>query len=89
MIRESELSPHMAEALRVAVMHDGLVRWAGGFWTYKGCDAADCVHIRGRHYDVPEWHVSAHTVKALERRGLISKPNWKTARVTDAGVDSI
>jgi hypothetical protein len=89
MIRESALSPHMAEAMRVAVMHDGLVRAPGGFWTYARCPVGRVIRDGSMEFPVPDWYVTTHTVKALERRGLIEFPNFKTARLTDAGKDAV
>jgi hypothetical protein len=85
---ETKLSPIMKDAMRVAVMHDGLVRWPGGFWTYEHC-APKQTQEQGASYTVPIWYVSTHTVQALQRRGLIEFPNFKTARLTDAGKDAV
>lgn len=52
----------MEEALAKAIAHGGeLVRWKGGFWTYRDCP----VKSEERGYRVPVWHAGTQTVDGL------------------------
>jgi hypothetical protein len=59
----------MEAALVVAKERGGgvLERWAGGFWTYPGCD----VQRSTSAYRLPAWYVGANTVQALVSRGVM------------------
>jgi hypothetical protein len=63
-----------------------LVRWPGGFWSYKGCTVSHQGKLdHGTKYSVPSWYCSAGTIKALDDRGLIKRlnvfpENWRDHR---------
>lgn len=66
------LSATMQDALAKGREHGGrLVRLPGGFWTYPDCPARD-----SHGYSVPEWSISAHTIKALLARGLVEAETY-------------
>lgn len=77
------LSPTMQEALNVARLNGGrLTRLPGGFWTYPGCPC-DERRMMGFHYTseaVPNWYVSALTVKALVARGYVEADEFGRSR---------
>ena len=69
----AKLSPTMQEALNVARVNGGrLERLPGGFWTYPGCPCDERA--------VPNWYVSAHTVKALLARGYVEDDEFASNR---------
>ena len=63
--------------------HDGeLVRLTGGFWTWR-----DCPRVK---LGVPSWYCDMNTLRALEKRGLVTllqeALSYHTlARLTEAG----
>lgn len=64
---------------RMAATDDPLVRIEGGFWTLD-CLAGGPVN----HNGAPSWWTSIHTVRALERRGILEargdQPLWRRPR---------
>ena len=62
------LSPKMVEALDVARANGGeLVSLRSGWWTWPFCPRDNNQPL----YQVPSWHTSTNTIKALVARGLM------------------
>jgi len=78
----TKLSPTQQEVLdRMKESGAPMIRLPGGFWTYQGC-----LTRLSQGYDVPEWHVSVQTIRAMEKKGLLVRSNllveeWKDPRV--------
>jgi hypothetical protein len=75
-----KLSPVMREAVERARVTGGLYRWRGGFWS----DHAQ-TQEQFANTNTPTWWVGAQTVRALERRGLVERLDWKAVRITPKG----
>lgn len=56
----------MQDTLAKLQEHGSLVRFKGGFWSWKCCEIN---HYRD--YSCPEWHCDVKTLRALEKRGLV------------------
>lgn len=69
--RTDNLSPTMTETLQLIQEHGKLIRYDGGFWSWK--DAAQKPLYNGGKLlcMVPVWHCDVKTLRALEKRGLV------------------
>lgn len=67
----NELSDTMQKVLDVLKQHKELVRYHGGFWSWKGVEIKRTTFTRMRNYDYPIWYCDIRTLHALQRRGLV------------------
>lgn len=87
-------TPTQADAIRILAEHGGIIEYRkGGFWTYPGC-VEHQTRAAGATFMVPEWYITAHTVKALAKRGWLERCHryvdaWRDDhRLTEAGVQA-
>jgi hypothetical protein len=75
MSAKAEISAPMAAALALAAEHDGkLVRYAGGYWSWRGCPC--------RHDGVPQDYFGTTTINGLVARGCL---RWTKVRAGRGG----
>lgn len=68
---EPGITAHMAEALAFTHEHGELVRFAGGYWSYKGVTFETSKFARGSVRKRPVQFVGESTVAALLKRGKL------------------
>lgn len=66
-----KLSPKMQEVLDILKEHKELVRYNGGFWSWKGVEIKRTTYNRMDNFDVPVWWCGVETLRALHKRGLV------------------
>ena len=74
-----KLSAVMQEVLEVLKEHKELVRYDGGFWSWKGIELKRTTFNRMDNLYVPIWHCDVKTLRALHKRGLVELD--KTANI--------
>ena len=65
------LSATMQDVLEVLKEHKELVRYDGGFWSWKGVEIKRTTFTRMNNFDVPVWNCDVKTLRALRKRGLV------------------
>jgi len=73
---------------------DGVLeRWPGGFWTTPGIEWRWQKDIGHEPYRLPRWYTTVHTVRAMEKKGLLRRmghhpEEWRDDRqITEAWLD--
>ena len=61
------LSPTMINVVEQMKSHGELIRYPGGFWSWRGVEIK---HMQD--YDVPAWYCDIKTLRALGKRGIVS-----------------
>ena len=77
------MSEPQKETLAAMREHGGeLIRMGGGFWTWRNCSQVKV--------GVPAWYCTVGTLRALEKKGMITliqenRSFYTLARLTEAG----
>lgn len=75
------LSDIMLKTIAIMQKHGKLIRYAGGFWSWE--DIALKPLCNGGKFlcMVPEWHCDVKTLRALDKRGIVTLDETKKACV--------
>lgn len=67
-----EFSATMLETIATMRQHGDLIRYDGGFWSWKNVELKP-LYIGGKFLcNVPVWHCDVKTLRALNRRGIVT-----------------
>lgn len=67
----------MIKVIEQMEMHGEMIRYPGGFWSWKGVEIQH-IHFKCMEdYDVPSWYCDVKTLRALDKRGIVNLDETK------------